>query len=55
VALEEAQREANRKALKGERRTEKRYVPYLYRWAARTGFELDPQKPHSLRVEVYLN
>jgi hypothetical protein len=24
----------------GERKTEKRSVPYLYRWAARTGFEL---------------
>jgi hypothetical protein len=41
VALEEAQREANRKTFKGERRTEKRSVPYLYRWAARTGFELN--------------
>jgi hypothetical protein len=41
VALEEAQRETNRKALKGERRTEKRSVPYLYRWAGSTGSELN--------------
>ncbi|RDL36573.1 uncharacterized protein BP5553_05925 [Venustampulla echinocandica] len=41
VALEEAQREANKKASEGERKTEKRSVPYLYRWAARPGFELN--------------
>jgi hypothetical protein len=40
TALEDAQSEANRKASEGDRKTEKRSVPHLYRWAARTGFKL---------------